>query len=475
MAAMYPPPEMRKQSRLNDIARQLVFTLRDPVLLVSIISVTIVVVMFILIPLVVVLKQSVQGADGFSVQAYGKIFRSGFDLGIIWNTVRLGITVAVFGTAIAFLFAYANVYLKIAHKPLFRVLSILPMISPPFVISLATILLFGRSGLISYNVFGVRNDIYGFWGLAMTQVLSFFPIGYLMLVNLLQNIDPSIEEAAQALGSCQRKVFTTVTLPLMLPGIANAALLIFIQSVADFGNAIVIGGNYTTMAVQIYQQGIGSYDMMGATALAVVLLMISLLAFYLQHSVVGKKSYVTVTGKAAKARVLITNKAATIPVYTICMLISIFVIAMYILVPYGAFVTLWGVNYSLSFRWIQYVLFVGRRYIVDSFILSVVATPIAALMGIVSAFIIVRKSFPGKRFIEAAILMAIALPGTVMGLGYVYAYNTRPIILTGTSFILIVALVIRSMPVGTRTGIAALKQIDPSIEEAASICGAGSQ
>jgi iron(III) transport system permease protein len=475
MAAASIPPVVKKQSRLNEALRQLVFTLRDPVLLVSVITVAIVVVMFILIPMVMILSHSIQGRDGFSLAAYGKIFRSGFDLGIIWNTVKLGLTVAVLGTAIAFLFAYANIYLKIAHKPLFRVLSILPMISPPFVISLAAILLFGRSGLISYNIFRVRNDIYGFWGLAMTQVLSFFPIGYLMLVTLLQNIDPSIEEAAQALGSSQRKVFTTVTLPLMLPGIANAALLIFIQSVADFGNAIVIGGNFTTLAVQIYQQGIGSYDMMGATALAVVLLMISLLAFYLQNSVVGKKSYVTVTGKAAKERVLIANKSATVPVYTICMFISVFVIAMYILVPYGAFVTLWGVNYSFSLRWIKYVLSIGRRYILDSLTLSVFATPITALLGIVSAFLIVRKNFPGKRFIEASILMAIAVPGTVMGLGYVYTYNTRPIILTGTSFIIIAAMVIRSMPVGTRSGIAALKQIDPSIEEAASICGAGSQ
>jgi iron(III) transport system permease protein len=444
-------------------------------MLVSVLSVLVVVVMFIVIPMVMILKESIVGSGSFSLRAYLKIAQSSFDRGVIWDTIKLGVTVAVLGTAVAFLFAYATIYLRIAHKPLFKVLSILPMISPPFVISLATILLFGRSGLISYNLLGVRNDIYGFWGLALTQVLSFFPVGYLMLTNLLQNIDPSIEEAAQALGAPQRKVFGTVTLPLMLPGIANAALLIFIQSLADFGNAIVIGGNYTTMAVQIYQQGIGSYDMVGATALAVVLLMISMLAFYLQNGVVGKKSYITVTGKAAKQRVLIANKSVTVPVYSICMLISLFVIAMYVLVPYGAFVTLWGVNYSFTLRWIKYVLTIGRRYILDSLTLSLIATPIAGLLGIVSAFLIVRKNFLGKRFIETFTLMAVALPGTVLGLGYIYTYNTPPIILTGTSFILVAALVIRSMPVGTRSGIAALKQIDPSIEEAASICGAGSQ
>jgi len=139
-------------------------------------------------------------------------------------------------------------------------------------------------------------------------------------------------------------------------------------------------------------------------------------------------------------------------------------------------VTLWGVDWTLSFNWFRWIINgASMRFIRSTLTLSVIATPIAALAGIIAAFLIVRKSFPGRRFIEASILMAIAVPGTILGLGYVYTYNTPPIILTGTSFILIAALVIRSMPVGTRTGIAALKQIDPSIEEAASICGAGSQ
>jgi iron(III) transport system permease protein len=350
----------------------------------------------------------------------------------------------------------------------------MPMISPPFVISLSVILLFGRSGLISYEVFHVRNDVYGFWGLALTQTLSFFPIGYLMLRNLLQNIDPSVEEASQALGANRWKVFTTVTLPLMLPGLANAMLLIFIQSLADFGNAIVIGGNYTTMAVQIYQQGIGSYDMAGATALAVILLMISLLAYYIQNGVIGKKSYVTVTGKVAKERILIDNKKVTIPAYATCLMICIFVLSLYALVPIGAFVRLWGADYSFTMKWIIYVFTIGRKYIVDTTILALIATPIAGTLGMVSAFLIVRKAFPGRTFVEWSILMAIALPGTVIGLGYVLTYNSGPIILTGTGFILIMALVVRSFPVGTRSGIAALKQIDPSIEEAATISGANS-
>jgi iron(III) transport system permease protein len=463
------------QQRIRDSIRQLRFTFRDPVLFQSILIVLVVVLLFIIVPLFTILKESVVYQGRLSLRHYVEIFRLAYNIDTIWRTIRLGMAVSALGTAVAFLFAYATTYLKIPHKGLFRILAILPMISPPFVISLAAILLFGRSGLITRTLLGIRSDIYGFWGLMLTQTLSFFPVGYLMLTNLLQNIDPSIEEASQALGASQWKVFLTVTLPLMVPGLANSALLIFIQSLADFGNAIVIGGNYTTMAVQIYQQGIGSYDMAGATALAVVLLLISMFAFYLQYVVIGKKSYVTVTGKAAKQRVLIRNKVVTVPIYVVCISISVLVIGMYALVPYGAFVRLWGVDYSFTDRWIRYVLTIGRRYILDSTTLAVIATPIAGILGIVSAFLIVRKKFPGKRIIESSILMAIALPGTVLGLGYVLSFNTPPLILTGGSLILIVALVIRSMPVGTRSAIAALKQIDPSIEEAACVCGASSR
>ncbi|WP_432895780.1 ABC transporter permease [Treponema socranskii] len=449
------------------------FSMRDPAQLTAVISVSVVVIMFIIIPLFTILKESVLSGKKFSLQAYTSIFKNAYDLGIISNTLILGIVVALLGTVVAFIFAYATTYLAIPHKRIFKIFSILPMVSPPFVISLAFILLFGRSGLITYKLLGIRPDIYGFWGLAFTQVLSFFPTGYLMLTAMLQNIDPSIEEAAQALGSNQNRVFRTITLPLMAPGLANVVLLLFIQSLADFGNAIVIGGNFTTMAVQIYQQGIGSYDMTGATAMAVILLLISVLAFYLQNSVIGKKSYVTVTGKASKQRILIDSKKVTVPVYLVCLLLSLFVLSLYAMVPIGAFVKMWGADFSFSFKWIQYVFSYGGRYIRDTSVLALIATPVSSILAMVSAFLIVRKNFPGKRTLEWFILIAIALPGTVLGLGYVLTYNTPPIILTGTSFILVVALVIRSMPIGTRAGIAALKQIDPSIEEAACISGAG--
>jgi len=337
-------------------------------------------------------------------------------------------------------------------------------------------LLFGRTGLITRGILGIQDaEIYGFKGLVLVQTLTFFPVAYLVLSGLLKQIDPSVEEAARSLGASRGSVFRTVTVPLMAPGIANAALLIFIQSVADFGNPMVIGGNYTTMAAQIYLQGIGSLDMAGATALAVILLVISVSAFVIQKYYVGRKSYITVTGKVSRARQLIDEPHIVKPVHITVVAISCLVGLMYILVPIGSFIKLWGVNYSLTLDHFKYVMDLGIKPILDTTLLALIATPITGILAMVIAFLTVRRRFPGRNYMEFTTMLAIAIPGTVIGLGYVLTYNTGPLVLTGTAAILVIAFMVRSMPVGIRSGIAALQQIDPSIEEAASILGASSK
>jgi iron(III) transport system permease protein len=295
------------------------------------------------------------------------------------------------------------------------------------------------------------------------------------MVGLLQQIDPSVEEAARDLGASRWKVFTTVTVPLMAPGIANAALLVFIQSVADFGNPMVIGGNYTTMAVQIYMQGIGSLDMSGATALAIMLLLVSVSAFLLQKFYIGKKSYITVTGKISRQRELIDEPSIVKPLSTFILLVSIFVSMMYILIPIGAFIKLWGVNYSLTLDHFKYVFRLGIKPILDTTTLALIATPITGVLSMVIAYLVVRRKFIGRAYIDFTTMLSLAIPGTVVGLGYVITYNKAPLVLTGTGTILIIAFVMRSMPVGIRSGMASLHQIDPSIEEAASVLGASSK
>ncbi len=450
--------------------------LTDPILVVAILTVLAIVTLFIVLPLANILKESFMKDGSFSLVHYQKIFGLSYNKDIILNTLKLGLTVSILSTIVGFIFAYASAYVNIGYKKVINAIAILPIISPPFVIGLSAILLFGRTGLITRGLLGMQNaDIYGFHGLVLVQTLTFFPVAYLVMVGLLQQIDPSVEEAARDLGASRWKVFSTVTVPLMAPGIANAALLVFIQSVADFGNPMVIGGNFTTMAVQIYMQGIGSLDMSGATALAILLLLISVSAFLFQKYYIGKKQYVTVTGKVSRARTLIDEPKITKPLSGVVLLISLFVGLMYILIPIGSFIRLWGVDYSLTLDHFKYVFNLGIEPILDTTMLAIIATPITGILSMVIAFLVVRRKFIGRTYIDFTTMLSIAIPGTVIGLGYVLTYNKPPLVLTGTGVILIIAFVMRSMPVGIRSGIASLHQIDPSIEEAANVLGASSK
>jgi len=457
----------------------------DPTLFLTIIFSLIVVSFFVLVPLYNVLKESFTLKGVFSLENYKNAFERSGNVIIILNTLKLGFVTATLSLIIGFFFAYTTSYMKIKGKKIFDFIAMLPIISPPFVVALSAILLFGRQGLITRGLFGIKNfEIYGFHGLVLVQVLSFFPIAFLMLVGLLQGIDPSVEEASRDLGASKLKVFTSVTFPLVIPGLANAFLLVFIQSIADFANPVVIGGNFTTISVKIYQEGIGNFQLGIATALAMILLSMSISMFVIQRYYINKKSYITVTGKVSRARDLVKDRVITVPVFITLITLTLFVILMYILIPIGSFVKLWGINYTPTLDHYKYILDFGMDPIIQTTVLAVIATIITSIFSMVLAFLIVRKKFIGKTFIEFTTIMALAIPGTIIGLGYVISYNITYKIpftnitlippLTGTAFIIIIAFIIRSLPVGIRSGMSSLQQIDPSIEEAASILGASS-
>lgn len=450
--------------------------LRDPVLTACILLVIVSLALFIVYPLYNVLIQSIQTADGrLTLAAYKDVFHSAGTMQALGNTLLLGAIVSTLATGIGFLFAYCYTYLKLTGKKVFNLMAMLPMISPPFAVALSMILLFGSRGLISNTLLGVRDaNIYGLKGLILVQTLSFFPIAYLLFVGMLKSIDPAIEDAARNLRASKWETFRYVTLPLIMPGIANSFLLVFIKSVADFANPLAIGGNFTTLATQIYIQSIGNYDMQGGAAVAVLLLDISMVLFILSKYWVEKKVYITVTGKAPRDRVLITDKHIVWPLAGICYAVAAIVILLYILIPIGSFVKLWGINFSLTLEHYRYAFGVGSKAILDTTWLSLLATPITGLAGMIIAFLIVRKNFIGKGFINFASLLSIAVPGTVIGIGYILAFNTQPLVLTGTAAILVAAFIVRSIPVGIRAGVSSLQQIDPSIEEAAADLGASS-
>lgn len=448
--------------------------LRDPILLTTILFVAISLIIFIVWPLYDVLKEGFLTNDGeFTLRYYREIFDSRDNIRVLANTLILGIFVSFVSTVIGFLFAYTDAFVAIRGKRIFNILAILPIISPPFALAMSFIMLFGQRGFITHFVLGIRDaNVYGFWGLATVQILTFFPVAYLVLTGLMRQIDPSYEEASRNLGASRLETFKKVLLPLLLPGIANSFLLVFIQSVADFGNAMVIGGNYTTLAVKTYLQAMGNYNIKGGTALATLLLTISILMFVIQKYWLTGRSFVTMTGKPSRIRELVDDNTARFVVGVPCFLISSFIFVLYALIPYGSFVKLWGIDYSPTLIHYQYVFDLGMKPIIDTTWLSLLSMPITGILGMVIAFLIVRKKFPGRSLIEFTSLLSMAIPGTVIGMGYVLAYNGPPLVLTGTAAIIVLSFVFRSMPVGIRAGVASLEQIDPAIEEAAQDLGA---
>ena len=333
-------------------------------------------------------------------------------------------------------------------------------------------MLFGSRGLVTYSLLGWSNtNIYGLKGLIFVQTISYFPIAFLLLAGMLQSIDPSIEDAARDLGSSKWRTFSSVTIPLVRPGIANAFLLVFIKSVADFANPMAIGGNFSTLATQVYLQAIGSYDVQGGAAVAVVLLDIAIILFILSKYWIEKKTYITVTGKASRERTMIDDPQIVGLVGGFCFLVTAIVLAIYILIPIASFIKMWGVDYSFTTAHYKYALEVGMDAIKDTTLLSIIATPIAGILGMIIAYLVVRKKFIGRGFINFSSLLSIAVPGTVIGIGYILTFNEPPVQLTGTAAILIAAFVIRALPIGIRAGESSLQQIDPSIEEAAADLG----
>lgn len=457
--------------KANEIRR----LINEPFLLLIIILVGLSLIVFILFPLFKVIQLSFSPDEHLSLDIYKYIFQHRWLAKIFVNSILLATIVASMGTLIGFIFAFALNRTDISFKPFFKTLAMLPLISPPFMLALSVILLLGRNGLITRHLLGLtRFNIYGLKGLVLVQTMGMFPIAYLVLTGILQSINPELEDSAMNLGASWRSVFSTVTLPLAIPGIASAWLLIFVTSLADFANPMVISGKFDVLSVQAYLQFTGMFNMPLGSGLAIMLLIPSMVAFLFQKYWVGRKSYITVTGKPYAARAFKVERPVKYFLLSICTIISAIIVLFYITVIMGSMFKLWGLDYSLTLEHFKYSWDVGLKALKDTITLSALATPFTGILGMIIAFLVVRKHFIGKEAMEFVSMLSFAVPGTVVGIGYILAFNTPPLLLTGTGLILVLCFVFRNMPVGIESGVAALSQIDPSIEEAATNLGADS-
>ncbi len=428
----------------------------------------------------------------FSSDIWGlTCFTGGRSCGPAINSVLLATMTGAGTTALGLAFALIFTRTNFVAKPLLRVLTVIPIITPPFVIGLALILLFGRTGAITdlfATLFGTEKTrwLYGFDGVFLAQMLSFTPIAFLVLIGVVEGVSPSMEEASQTLDADRWQTFRYVSLPLMRPGLANAFLLGFIESLADFGNPLVMGGNTNFLSTDIFFAIVGSVaDPSKAAILAIALLMLTLGAFLIQRRWVGTKSYATVTGKGDSGQHAALSPAVKAACYATALPWAAFTAVVYVMIFYGSFVKLWGydnsftldhylrafsIDFSDGIRW------TGAAW--DSYFttltISSIAAPLTALVGLGTAYLLVRQNFAGKSIFEFSTMLSFAIPGTVIGVSYILAFNFPPIELTGTSIILIIVFVFRNMPVGVRGGIAAMSQLDKSLDEASITCGANS-
>jgi iron(III) transport system permease protein len=276
--------------------------------------------------------------------------------GVAWNTLFLATLVGVGTTALGLAFALIATRTNFPLKRAMRVLSVLPIITPPFVIGLALILLFGRSGAVSgllFEWFGIPRSrwIYGLPGVLIAQLLAFTPIAFLVLIGVVQGISPSLEEASQTLRAKRWTTFFTVTLPLMRPGLANAFLLGFVESMADFGNPLVLGGNFEVLSTKIFFAVVGAAQDQGrAAVLSLILLAFTLGAFWLQHAWLGRKVYTTVTGKGDSGLPLPLPRRVAIACYASALPWALFTVVIYVVIAMGGFVRAMGRDYTPTFQ-----------------------------------------------------------------------------------------------------------------------------
>ncbi|NLJ46128.1 MAG: iron ABC transporter permease [Treponema sp.] len=447
---------------------------RDPLLAFVVAAVLAALVVFILYPLASVVVMALRPDGRWTVEIFRHVAANPYLLQGFRNSILMGVLTAGIGTGIGFLFAFAVTRADVPLKRFLHGVAIIPIVSPPFIGALAIIMLFGNNGFITWNLLRIRNfPIYGFTGLMIAQAVTFFPVAYLTLRGVLESINPTLEDAALDLGGSRFRVFRRVTLPLAMPGIASSMLVLFIETLADFGNPLILAGSrFPILSVQAYLQITGMYDLPTGAALSVLLLVPSVTAWVIQKYWVSRKRYVTITGKPTISSVKIVSPGIRSLIFGACLAVTAFILLIYASILWGALAKVWGSDNTPTLRHFLYVFGVGFKAVRDTLTIAGLSTPASGLLGMVIAFLVIRKSFPGRKFMEFTSMLSFAVPGTVIGIGYILAFNKPPLVLTGTLLILLLNFVFRYVPVGIESGVAILRQIDPAIEEAAVDLGA---
>ncbi len=450
---------------------------KEPAVFIVILLTFAVLFYFVAYPLYAVFRESAMNEAGkyVGLANYINFFRSEYFRQVFYNTLFISVIATAGAVIVGMVFAYGMTRTDLPLKSLFMITAILPMITPPFINAFALILLLGRSGVI--NIFldrwlGFKFVIYGYHGVIISEILTTFPLAYLIISAAFSGLDSTLEDSAQDLGAKPWTVLHTVTLPLITPAIMAATLMVFMTNLSAFGAPALLGGGISVLAVESVIQTLGVLDWGMGTTLSVILLIPSFLLFYFQNWYRAKRSYVTITGAPAHTEIHKTPWGIKGPILAFCLFLSVIILTTYLVIFLGGFSRVWGVDSSFTLNHYRLVFANTLRSITNSLLLSSIGALFATLLGLLIAYLIIRQNFLGQKMMDFLGTLPYAVPGTMMGLGFVVAFNKAPLILTGTAFIIVLDYCIRRMPFGLRSGVSTLKQIDVAMEEASADLGA---
>ena len=406
-----------------------------------------------------------------SMGNYSEFFSKSYYYKALRNSIILALTTTSLVIPIAFCFAYLGLRGPTSVRGPLRVFGLLPLIAPPFIFALSLILIGGRMGILT-QLLHLPFNLYGWPGVILAQVITFLPLGYLMIENVLRSMGSSLDDAASDMGAGGVDILFKITIPLAAPGILKAALLVFIMSIADFGNPMLIGGGVSFLATDAYLLWIGENNLEMAAVFCVFLVLPSLIIFIVHEYFLKGKAYTTIAGKPQQVEKREISPKIFYPMMAIVVPISIMIVLCFGMIFVGAFTKIIMIDNSFTLEHFQSPN--GIRSLMTSLKFSFGAAILAPIIGVTLSYILVRKRIPLRKVVEFMALLGFAVPGTVMGVGYIIFFNSPPLKLVGTFTILIINEAFRNLSVSLEAGVGKLHQIDIAIEEAAIDMGAGS-
>jgi iron(III) transport system permease protein len=408
------------------------------------------------------------------LKGYETFFREGPNwVRATQNSLLVMVLSTTTAVTLGFVYAYAMVYSRMRWKPFFRLIALLPMLSPPFVVAASYILLFGPRGLITFGVFGKSPNILGLYGLWGVQTIAFFPYAYQLIADVLARSDPRLEQAARNLGAGPWQVFRTVTLPLARPGLVAATLLVAIYVLEDFGNPALIAGQYTVLPTLAYGLISGFGDFAGAAVVSTILLGLAMAMYLVRLRLEGRHGYVTISGRGSSIPRPPVSPVVSWACFAICLVLSGLIILVYGVLVLSALVEAYPFNFTPTLKHFGYV---GAHFtsLRNSLVYSIVAAVLCSLFAVLLAYLVQRKSWPGRGIVDFVAIAPAAVPGIFFGIGYATAFNQRWLDWLDRGALITISMIFWNIPVGYRAAVAGLQQIDRSIDEAATSLGAGS-